>query len=46
MSLEILDELLEVGIYPDYIKLDGKHSMAIRDNTIDLVELSKIITLI
>ncbi len=46
MSLEILNELLEVGIYPDYIKLDGKHCMAIQDDTITDTELGKIITLI
>jgi EAL domain-containing protein (putative c-di-GMP-specific phosphodiesterase class I) len=46
MSLEILNELLEVGIYPDYIKLDGKHCMAIQDDSITDTELGKIITLI
>jgi EAL domain-containing protein (putative c-di-GMP-specific phosphodiesterase class I) len=46
MSLEILDNLLEFGIYPDYIKLDGKHSMAIQDGSISNIELDRIKTLI
>lgn len=46
MSIEILNELLDMGIYPDYIKLDGKHSLAIRDNSISKTDLGKIKTLI
>lgn len=46
MSIEILDELLEAEVYPDYIKLDGKHSMAIRDGSISKSELGKIGSLI
>lgn len=46
MSIEILNELLEIWIYPDYIKLDGKHSMAIRDNNISQSDLWKIKSLI
>lgn len=46
MSIEILDELLGVDVYPDYIKLDGKHSMAIRDGSITQSELAKIGSLI
>lgn len=46
MSIEILNELLGIGVYPDYIKLDGKHSMAIRDASISDIDLGKIKTLI
>lgn len=46
LSIEILDELLNAGIYPDSIKLDGKHCMAIWDDTISTDELDKIRTLI
>lgn len=46
LSIEILDSLLEAGIYPNYIKLDGKHSLSILDNSIDFSELRKIIILI
>jgi EAL domain-containing protein (putative c-di-GMP-specific phosphodiesterase class I) len=46
MSLEILDKLLEAWIYPDYLKLDGRHCMAIQNNSISTIELTKIRTLI
>lgn len=46
MSIEILDKLLEADIYPDGIKLDGKHCMAIRDGSITESELAKIGSLI
>lgn len=46
MSKEILDKLLSRGIYPNSLKLDGKHSMDIRDDSITEVDLNHIKTLI
>lgn len=46
MSKEILDDLLLEGIYPDIIKLDGKHSIDILNSNISAIHLKEIKTLI